>query len=105
MEMFLMVATMSVIGVGVCALLFAAATRQPPPRVEARPADAMAKAAPRFFVDLDVDPATVRTQIPVEALLLQIERHVRLEQAAAEGFQFTPTAEALHMTTVSQLVH
>lgn len=105
MEMFLMVATMSVLGVVVCALLFAAATRQESPRAVRRPADAVTAAAPRFFVDLEVDPAIVRTQVPVEALLLQIERHVRLEQAAAESFQFTPTPESLHMTTMSPLVH
>lgn len=103
MEMFLTVATMSVLGVVVCAVLFAAATAQAPPRQAPRPANAVA--APRFFVDLDVDPATLRTQVPVEALLLQIERHVRLEQAAAEGFQFAPTPEALHMPTMSPLVH
>jgi hypothetical protein len=105
MEMFLMVATMSVLGVLVCALLFAAATRQESSRLEARPADAVAAAAPRFFVDLDVDPATLRTQVPVEVLMLQIERHVRLEQAAAQSFQFTPTPESLHMITMSPLVH
>jgi hypothetical protein len=105
MEMFLMVATMSVLGVVVCAILFAAATRAELPRVEARPAEAVTAAAPRFFVDLNVDPATVRAQVPVEALMLQIERHVRLEQVAAESFQFTPTPEALHMTTMSPLVH
>jgi hypothetical protein len=105
MEMFLMIATMSLLGVLVCALLFAAATRQEAPRPAVRPAEAAAAAAPRFFVDLDVDPATLRTQVPIEALLLKIERHVRLEQAAAEGFQFTPTPESLHMTTMSPLVH
>lgn len=100
-----MVATMSVLGVVVCGLLFKAATRESTPRVSLRPADAAATAAPRFFVDLNVDPAIVRTQVPVEVLMLQIERHVRLEQVAAESFQFAPTPESLHMATMSPLVH
>ena len=105
MEMFLLVAAMSVIGVAVCAVLFAAATRDVASRLPAQTAQHATAAVPRFFVDVDIDPSTVQTQMPVEALLLQIERHVRLEQAAAEGFQFTPTPEALHRTTMSPLVH
>jgi hypothetical protein len=105
MEMFLMVAAMSLLGVAVCGVLFAAATRDVRGPLEARSADQLAAAPAKFFVDIDVDPASVRTQIPVEALLLQIERHVRLEQAAAESFHFTPTPESLHMTTTSPLLH
>ncbi len=44
-------------------------------------------------------------RVPIEALLLQIERHVQLEQAAAESFHFAPTVEALHSRTMSPLVH
>ena len=64
-----------------------------------RPASAEAG----FFVD----PAWTapQPQCPIEALLLQIERHVRLEQAAAESFQQAPTAESLHIRTMSPLVH
>jgi hypothetical protein len=43
--------------------------------------------------------------VPIEVLLLQLERHVRLEQAAAESFHWCPTPEALHMNTSSPLVH
>ena len=41
----------------------------------------------------------------MEVLRLQIERHVRLEQAAAEAFRDFPTAEALQTLTTSPLVH
>lgn len=105
MELFLMVAAMSLLGLAVSALAFSAATRDVMPQAEPRPAEAQAVPARRFFVDLPVDPMMVRSQVPIEVLLLQIERHVRLEQAAAESFQFTPTPEALHMTTMSPLVH
>ena len=46
-----------------------------------------------------------RPVVPIEVLLLQIERHVRLEQAAAESFHDAPTVEALHAPTTSPLMH
>ena len=41
--------------------------------------------------------------VPSDVLALQIERHVRLEQAAAERFHEFPSVEALHMPTLSPL--
>jgi hypothetical protein len=104
MEMFLMVVAMSLFGLAVCAAAFGAAT-QGLPQADPQLAEAPAIPAPQFFVDIPVAASAVRTQVPIEALLLQIERHVRLEQAAAEFFQYTPTPEALHMSTMSPLVH
>jgi hypothetical protein len=46
-----------------------------------------------------------RPRVPIEALLLQIENHVRLEQAAAESFLQTPTPALLHSRTMSSLVN
>jgi hypothetical protein len=43
--------------------------------------------------------------VSVEVLLLQIEGHVRMEQAAVESFLARPTVEALHTPTLSPLVH
>ena len=54
--------------------------------------------APRFFVD----PAS---RVPIEALLLQIENHVRLEHAAAESFMEHPNPALLHSRTTSSLVN
>jgi hypothetical protein len=106
MEMFLMAACMSLLGVAAAALAFAAATRG-----EHEPADAGAlpqalptPAPPRFFVPAS-DVLPPRPRVPIEALLLQIERHVRLEQAAAESFLDSPTSASLHTPTVSPLVH
>ncbi len=100
MEMFLMAGALSLMGVAVCAVLFAAATRaeQPP----AEPAERPAREMPRFFAG---EPLMQPGRVPIEALLLQIERHVQLEQAAAESFHFAPTVEALHSRTMSPLVH
>ncbi len=101
MGMFLMVSALSLIGVGICALLFAAATRgvQAP---AVQPAEQPAREMPRFFAG---EPHMQPGRVPIEALLLQIERHVQLEQAAAESFHFSPTVESLHSRTMSPLVH
>lgn len=104
MEMFLMVFALALIGVAVSAGMFAAATHGVDPIPEApaparRPATAAA--APRFFAE----QATVDPAVPIEVLLLQLEQHIRLEQAAAEAFLTEPTRQSLHSQTVSPLVH
>jgi hypothetical protein len=101
MEMFLMAAALSLLGVAVSAVLFAAATRQPAPEELALPADLPVLVPPRFFSE---ETAT-HPRIPIEALLLEIDRHVRLEQAAAESFLHSPTVESLNSRTMSRLVH
>lgn len=104
MEMFLTIACLSLIGVVVSAALFAAAM----PRqqdVQAAPDAVRVIHTGRFFADEGRREMPLNVPIPVELLLLQIERHIRLEQAAAESFHWSPTAEALHMHTSSPLVH
>jgi hypothetical protein len=102
MEMFLMALALSLLGVTVSAVLFAAATRQEAGD-EAQPAlERPVLVQPRFFGD---EQEAGAPRVPAEALLLEIERHVRLEQAAAESFRLAPTAESLHSPTVSRLVH
>jgi len=100
-EMFLTVLAMSFLGVVVSAVLFAASTRNadPAPRAE-MPTLVISPAAQKFFVS---DSAPQR--VPIEALLLQIERHVQLEQAAAESFLHAPSVESLHRRSMSPLVH
>lgn len=113
MEMFLMVLCLSLLGVGVSAGLFAAATRDER-REQAGPLDVRLFASEgersHFFVTDStplVAPRVVHPYmgVPTEVLLLRIERHVRLEQAAAEAFHQFPTIESLHMRTSSPLVH
>jgi hypothetical protein len=102
MEMLLLGLALSLLGITVSAVLFMAATR------DASPADAAARlsapqlATPRFFAE---QAMSVPTSVPIEVLLLQIERHVRLEQAAAEAFLASPTRDSLHSRTLSPLVH
>lgn len=103
MEMFLTVLALSLVGVLVSGVLFAAATREP------RRSDAPAFGAvaardeERFFMLRPAVPAATAGGFAAEALVLQIERHVRLERAAAEAFLQFPTAEALHMRTLAPL--
>ena len=59
----------------------------------------------RFFVETTMLPMAARTRVPIEALLLQIENHVRLEHAAAECFLESPNASLLHNRTMSTLVN
>lgn len=102
MELFLMVLALSLLGVAVSAMAFGAATRGPAAREEYQPVRVPAPLpAPQFFIDRESAP----TRMPVGALLLQIERHVQLEQAAAESFLSDPTAESLHLPSMSPLVH
>ncbi|MGE5246524.1 MAG: hypothetical protein ACM3SQ_20040 [Betaproteobacteria bacterium] len=102
MEMFLMAAALSLLGVAVSAAVFAATVRDDQPPAIDLPRVVRAPEGQRFFVD----PAILApTGVPIEALLLQIERHVQLEQAAAESFFEDPTAESLHLPSMSPLVH
>jgi hypothetical protein len=110
MEMLLMGACLSMLGLAVCCLAFGAATRDSGNATAAAPAveKEMIKAAvspARFFVDPPALPMAARTMVPIEALLLQIENHVRLEHAAAECFLESPNASLLHSRTISTLVN
>jgi hypothetical protein len=107
MEMFLMAACMSLFGLAITALAFRAASGpdQPEPEVHTQPEPLKPFVPARFFADTGgVMPAQAHMRVPIEALLLQIENHVRLEQAAAESFLESPTSALLHSKTISRLV-
>jgi hypothetical protein len=103
MIMFLMGLALAMFGFAVTAAAFGAATRTDTPtdtpvqpRLEVTPE--------RFFADSH--PVFHRQpEVPLEVLLLQIEQHVRLEQAAAESFISLPSPEVLNCRTQSPLVH
>ena len=106
MEMLLMGGVLSLFGMAVVCLAFGAATRsevsesvpQQQPQTAAKPAPA------RFFAAQPSAPIPLAPRVPIEALLLQIENHVRLEHAAAESFVEYPTAALLHSRTISTLI-
>jgi hypothetical protein len=82
--------------------------RDAAPQWGSRPRWAQRSTDPLFFRDGGPEPppvAGVVPKVPIEVLLAQIERHIRLEQAAAESFSIAPSLESLHGRTVSPLVH
>jgi hypothetical protein len=103
MEMFLMVLALSVVGVLVSGVLFAAATREPGGSVSAALSPSVAVDEERFFMLRPAVRPGPPARVTADALVLQIERHVRLEHAAAEAFLQFPTVEALRMPTLSPL--
>ena len=110
MEMLLMGAVLALFGMAVSCLAFGAATREeqaaPPPAPKPELAKTVAASIPeRFFVDPAALPALAAARVPLDLLLLQIENHVRLEQAAAESFMAAPTSAHLHSRTISPLVN
>lgn len=106
MELFLMAACLGLFALTVSALAFGAATRsEEPPEAPPQPEILKATSQGRFFSDSSAQAIATRAQVPIEALLLQIESHVRLEQAAAESFLEYPTAALLHSRTTSPLVN
>jgi hypothetical protein len=103
MEMLLMGAVLAMFGLAVSCLAFGAATREEP-AAQTEPLKAAAVNA-RFFSDTPPLPVAVHNRVPIEALLLQIENHVRLEHAAAECFLESPNPSRLHSRTTSALVN
>jgi hypothetical protein len=105
MEMLLMGAVLSIFGIAVSCLAFAAATRPSgEPEQAPEPKKVKSERPARFFAPTIPPMPVGRPQVPIEALLLQIESHVRLEHAAAESFIEMPTASLLHSRTISPLI-
>ena len=100
MVMFATIMIISLLAVAACAVAFAAATRGEAP--SALPEPKLALEPPRFFASAENKAAAV-PPVPVDVLVSQIERHVRLEQAAAEAYLELPTREALRSRTASPL--
>jgi hypothetical protein len=97
MVMFATILIMSLLAVAVCAAAFGAATRGEA-QAEPQPERRLVLEPPRFFAS-PAAKAAETPAVPVEVLLRQIERHVRLEQAAAEAYLDLPTRDSLHIRT------
>lgn len=100
MLMFLSILTAGIAVTLACAALLSSLEpkRTAPPEIE------LAVSPPRFFGG-DVAPAPDPSRLPIEVVLSQIERHVRLEQAAANVFLEQATPESLHAPTASPFVN
>jgi hypothetical protein len=110
MEIFLMglCASVLVLGLAVAAVKFGPAMRSESSGLAVKPdlpqfnsaalADSVSEAV------ITASPIPPRS-IPIELLLLQIENHVRSEQAAAESFLAFPTQAQLYRRTTSPFVN
>ncbi|MFZ0772622.1 MAG: hypothetical protein WCA49_00285 [Candidatus Sulfotelmatobacter sp.] len=112
MDMLLIGLCLGVFGVVFVALAFGAAMRSESWNSAVQPELPLVKAAAsaRFFSNRVAAPPPVPAlkvpiQVPIEVLLLQIENHVRLEQAAAESFLAFPSQALLHSKTTSPFVN
>ena len=78
---------------------------QTPPQTQMEPRPIIS--APRFFADerLGSRVPSSRPRVPRQVLMNQIERHVRLEVAAAETFLDLPTVETLHAESASSFLN
>ena len=109
MEMLLMGICVAVFGMAIACVAFGAAVHpekpaETMPEMKAEPVKVAAPA--RFFInEVSVPTPRGRVSVPIEALLLQLERHVRLEQAAAESFLAQPTSTLLHSKTISPFLN
>jgi hypothetical protein len=106
MEMLLIGICLSIFAMAIACAAFGAAVgpRQAAPEAKVEPVPAPSPA--RFFVrEVTVPTSAGRVSVPIEALLAQLERHVRLEQAAAESFLADPTAALLHSKTISPFLN
>ncbi|HWR50637.1 MAG TPA: hypothetical protein VN428_05995 [Bryobacteraceae bacterium] len=110
MLMFFVALFFSLFGLAILSIPFwlAIFPEQEPEFAEAREAkkQPVAELVPsHFFGESILVPLTAQPRVPLEALLLQIENHIRLEQAAAESYVEAPGLALLHSRTRSPLVH
>ena len=106
MTMFLVLCGISVVLTAMTAILLSLLFRVGEVLEQETPRTAAGPDAPKFFArGLPASVPIGRTGVPLELLRVQIEQHVRMEQAAAQTFHQYPTVEALHRQTASPLMH
>ncbi len=106
MEMFLLILFTSLPVLILCCLMvygIRPATKEETPPEIVHELKTVASSS-RFFAG-EHERLLARSRYPMEVMLSQIERHVRLEQAAAESFLDVPTAESLQTRTASPLLN
>jgi hypothetical protein len=111
MELSLVVLIVSMLALALGLVTFALAMKRADAAEPLRPpglAHEPVTAAPAFFAERAVTslPASRSRMgaVSAEALVPRIERHIRLEQAAAEAFLERPTPQSLHSRTASPLL-
>ncbi len=108
MDMLLIGLCVCLFAMAVVAIAFRAATRSEPTISTAQPDLRLVNAAApahRLPDRAAMPSALPHQQVPIKLLLLQIEDHVRLEQAAAQSFLEFPTQALLHSKTASPFLN
>lgn len=105
MYMFLTILLAGVPVMILSCLLFAAAARrdEKSPPAAARPL--WPASEPRFFAGETDAGAPAASIASIEAVLSELERHIRLEKAAAESFLDAPTVDSLRSRTTSSFMN
>ena len=104
MDAILISFAICVLGVMVTVLLFAIAMRPEKEKEEAAPEPKAPYASESFFLE-EATGVPAEPQAPTNALILDLEQHVRGEQKAAEVFVRGPNPDSLHAPTDSPLWH
>ena len=102
MEPILISFAICVIGVVATVFLFSVAMRGRKEEEEPRPSGSLPSPDGNFFLEEAPDQGA-HADPPVDATLLQLERHFRLEQQAATSFLEGPSVESLHAPSSSPL--
>ena len=102
MQSVLIIFAITFIGVIAAGLLFSVAMRGRGEGDETKTSTPAPTSPGHFFLDEGADPGA-EPHIPADALPLQVERHVRLEHEAAEGFVRTPNKDTLQAPSASDL--
>ncbi len=102
MMMFLSLLAIGLIAVVVMSAVVLGASPREVARPEFRPEAKLAAGAPRFFGG-DLAGPPVHPQMPVDAVIAQLERHVRIEKAAAEALLDMTSSEKYAARAESRL--
>lgn len=110
MLMFFVALFFTLLGLAILSIPFwlALFPEQEPTQLEAKEEkrEAIAESVPpRFFADGILVPVAAKPRVPLAALLMQIENHIRIEQAAAQSYIEAPDLALLHSRTKSPLVN
>ncbi|MBT8396583.1 MAG: hypothetical protein HKO65_19590 [Gemmatimonadetes bacterium] len=104
MDVILISFAICILGVMVTVLLFAVAMRPDEQEDESTSRREPQKPYGRFFLE-ESPESNSDPQAPNNAILLDLERHVRTEHEAAEAFLRGPSADLLHAPSDSPLQH